>query len=51
MGFELYLCEQSHIYMQVLQLFTELTAPPPNAVRIKCCDFVRLMNCSSHFVS
>jgi hypothetical protein len=39
--------EQSHIYMQDLQLFTELIASPSNAIYIK---FQQSMNSSSHFV-
>jgi hypothetical protein len=50
-GFEMCLWEQSHIYMQVLQLFTELTALPPNVIRIKCYDFERPINSSSPFVA
>jgi hypothetical protein len=38
MGFEMCPWEQSHIYMQVLQLFIELIALPPNAICIICCD-------------
>jgi hypothetical protein len=38
MGFEMRLLEQSHIYMQVLQLFTEHIAPPPHAICIKYFD-------------
>jgi hypothetical protein len=43
--------EQNHIYMQVLQLFTQLIAPPPNAICVTRYDFDRAMNSSSHFVS
>jgi hypothetical protein len=51
MLFEMSLWKQSHIYMQVLQLFTELIAPTPNAICIKCYDFERPMNSSNHFVA
>jgi hypothetical protein len=36
--------------MQVLQLFTELIAPPPNVICIKSYDFEWPTNSSSHFI-
>jgi hypothetical protein len=45
-GFEMCLWEQS----QVLHLFIELIAAPPDVMYIKCYDFERPMNPSSHFV-
>jgi hypothetical protein len=51
MCFEMCLWEQSHIYMQDLQLFTELIALLPNAISIKCYDFEQPLNSSSFFVS
>jgi hypothetical protein len=42
MRFEMRLMEQSHIYVEALQLFTELIALPPNAICIKCYDFEQL---------
>jgi hypothetical protein len=45
------LWEESHIYMQILQLFTGILVLPSNAIGIKCYDFKRPMNSSDHFVS
>jgi hypothetical protein len=50
LGVEMCLWEQSHVYMQVLQLFAELMASPPYTTRIKYYDFERPMNSSSHSV-
>jgi hypothetical protein len=44
MGFEMCPSEHSHICMQVLQLFSELIAPPPNATT------EQPTNAISHFV-
>jgi hypothetical protein len=45
--FEMFLCEQSYIYVSL----TELIALPPNAICIKCYDSERPMNSISHFVA
>jgi hypothetical protein len=41
MRFRMRLWKQSHIYMQVLQLFAELTVLHPNAICIKFYDFAQ----------
>jgi hypothetical protein len=51
MGFQMCLWEQSHVYMQVLQLFAELIALPQNAICIKCYDFEGPMNYIYHYPS
>jgi hypothetical protein len=38
-----------HIYMLVLQLFTEFIVLPPNVVRMKYWDFEEPMKSSGHF--
>jgi hypothetical protein len=60
MGFEICLWEQSHIYTQVLQLFTEIIAPPPNAIYIHAMTlsdlwtleaifFIKYSFCTGHY--
>jgi hypothetical protein len=51
MCFEICLWEQSHIYMQVLQLFIVLRAPSPNAICIEYHNFEWPINSNSHSVS
>jgi hypothetical protein len=38
-------------YVQILQLFTELTELPPSAIHIQCYDFKGPMNSSGHLAS
>jgi hypothetical protein len=39
---------EPHFYMLAVQLYTEFTAPPPNAVCIKYISNEQPTNCSSH---
>jgi hypothetical protein len=51
MWFQMCLWEQSHVYLQDLQLFAELIALPQNAIRIKCYDIEGPMNYICHYPS